>query len=104
MCRTWGSNLGPLACQANTLPIELPRPVPDALGAVAVDPLGEEISKYGNGELLCVICPFSPNDVSMENSEYRNNSEVITLESNGKNHFGPNIHYTSGILLSPGNY
>ena len=27
MCRTWGSNSGPLACQANTLPIELPRPV-----------------------------------------------------------------------------
>ena len=26
MCRTWGSNSGPLACQANTLPIELPRP------------------------------------------------------------------------------
>ena len=27
MCRTWGSNLGPLACQANSLPIELPRPL-----------------------------------------------------------------------------
>ena len=27
MCRTWGSNSGPLACQANTLPIELPCPV-----------------------------------------------------------------------------
>ena len=27
MCRTWGSNLGPLACQANSPPIELPRPV-----------------------------------------------------------------------------
>ena len=27
MCRTWGSNSGPLACQANILPIELPRPV-----------------------------------------------------------------------------
>ena len=27
MCRTWGSNSGPLACQANSLPIELPRPV-----------------------------------------------------------------------------
>ena len=27
MCRTWGSNTGPLACQANSLPIELPRPV-----------------------------------------------------------------------------
>ena len=26
MCRTWGSNSGPLACQAETLPIELPRP------------------------------------------------------------------------------
>ena len=26
MCRTWGSNSGPLACQANKLPIELPRP------------------------------------------------------------------------------
>ena len=26
MCRTWGSNSGPLACQANTLPIELPCP------------------------------------------------------------------------------
>ena len=26
MCRAWGSNSGPLACQANTLPIELPRP------------------------------------------------------------------------------
>ena len=26
MCRTWGSNSGPLACQANSLPIELPRP------------------------------------------------------------------------------
>ena len=26
MCRTWGSNSGPLACQANTLPIEPPRP------------------------------------------------------------------------------
>ena len=26
MCRTWGSNSGPLACQADTLPIELPRP------------------------------------------------------------------------------
>ena len=25
---TWGSNSGPLACQANKLPIELPRPVP----------------------------------------------------------------------------
>ena len=25
MCRTWGSNSGPLACQANSLPIELPR-------------------------------------------------------------------------------
>ena len=29
MCRTWGSNSGPLACQADSLPIELPRP--DAL-------------------------------------------------------------------------
>ena len=28
MCRTWGLNLGPLACQANMLPIELPRPAP----------------------------------------------------------------------------
>ena len=27
MCRTWGSNSGPLACQANSLPIELPRSV-----------------------------------------------------------------------------
>ena len=27
MCRTWGSNSGPLACQANSLPIELPCPV-----------------------------------------------------------------------------
>ena len=27
MCRTWGSNSGPLACQANSLPFELPRPV-----------------------------------------------------------------------------
>ena len=27
MCRTWGSNSGPLACQVNSLPIELPRPV-----------------------------------------------------------------------------
>ena len=27
MCRTWGSNSGPLACQTNSLPIELPRPV-----------------------------------------------------------------------------
>ena len=27
MCRTWGSNSGLLACQANSLPIELPRPV-----------------------------------------------------------------------------
>ena len=27
MCRTLGSNSGPLACQANSLPIELPRPV-----------------------------------------------------------------------------
>ena len=27
MCRTWGSNSGPLACQADTLPIELPRSV-----------------------------------------------------------------------------
>ena len=27
MCRTWGSNSGPLACQANTLLIKLPRPV-----------------------------------------------------------------------------
>ena len=27
VCRTWGSNSGPLACQANSLPIELPRPV-----------------------------------------------------------------------------
>ena len=26
MCRTWGSNSGPLACQADMLPIELPRP------------------------------------------------------------------------------
>ena len=26
MCRTWGSNSGLLACQANSLPIELPRP------------------------------------------------------------------------------
>ena len=26
MCRTWGSNSGPLACQANSLPIELSRP------------------------------------------------------------------------------
>ena len=25
MCRAWGSNSGPLACQADTLPIELPR-------------------------------------------------------------------------------
>ena len=24
MCRMWGSNSGPLACQANTLPIDLP--------------------------------------------------------------------------------
>ena len=27
MCRTWGSNSGPLACQADSLSIELPRPV-----------------------------------------------------------------------------
>ena len=27
MCRTWASNLGPLACQADSLPIELPHPV-----------------------------------------------------------------------------
>ena len=27
MCRTWGSNSGPLACQATSLPIELPSPV-----------------------------------------------------------------------------
>ena len=27
ICRTWGSNSGPLACQANSLSIELPRPV-----------------------------------------------------------------------------
>ena len=27
MCRTWGSNSGPLTCQANSLPIELPHPV-----------------------------------------------------------------------------
>ena len=27
MCRTWGLNSGPLACQVNTLPIELLRPV-----------------------------------------------------------------------------
>ena len=27
MCRTWGTNSGPLACQANSLPIELSRPV-----------------------------------------------------------------------------
>ena len=26
ICRTWGSNLGPLACQADMLPIELPCP------------------------------------------------------------------------------
>ena len=26
MCRTWGLNSGLLACQANTLPIELPHP------------------------------------------------------------------------------
>ena len=26
MCQTWGSNSGPLACQANSLLIELPRP------------------------------------------------------------------------------
>ena len=26
MCRAWGSNSWPLACQAETLPIELPRP------------------------------------------------------------------------------
>ena len=26
MCRTWGSNSGPLACQANSLPIEPPCP------------------------------------------------------------------------------
>ena len=25
MCRTWGSKSGPLACQADALPIELPR-------------------------------------------------------------------------------
>ena len=29
MCRTWGSNSGLLACQAETLPIELPRPTGD---------------------------------------------------------------------------
>ena len=27
MCRTWGSNSGPLACQVNSLPIEIPHPV-----------------------------------------------------------------------------
>ena len=27
MCQTWGLNSGPLACQANLLPIELPCPV-----------------------------------------------------------------------------
>ena len=27
MCRAWGSNSGLLACQANSLPIKLPRPV-----------------------------------------------------------------------------
>ena len=29
MCRTWKSNSGPLACQADMLPIELPRPAYD---------------------------------------------------------------------------
>ena len=29
MCRMWGSNSGSLACQADMLPIELPRPVPN---------------------------------------------------------------------------
>ena len=28
MSRKWGSNSGPLACQGNTQPIELPRPAP----------------------------------------------------------------------------
>ena len=36
MCRTWGSNSGPLACQVNLLPIELPRPVSDLLSSPAV--------------------------------------------------------------------
>ena len=34
MCRTWGSNSGPLACQANTLPIELPRPAPNFVARI----------------------------------------------------------------------
>ena len=53
MCRTWGSNSEPLACQANTLPIKLPRPAfitvaDDNDGAVDVD----------NGDEL-FVCLFS---------------------------------------------
>ena len=36
MCRTWGSNSRPLACQADTLPIELPRPVNSIICAIIV--------------------------------------------------------------------
>ena len=34
ICRTWRSNSGPLACQANSLPIELPCPVNGRQGGV----------------------------------------------------------------------
>ena len=42
MCRTLGSNSGPLACQANTLPIELPRPV-----------------RFCVKETFCSVCPIN---------------------------------------------
>ena len=42
MCRTWGSNSGPLACQANSLPIELPRPVTN----ICVRYVTETVLKY----------------------------------------------------------
>ena len=34
MCQMWGSNSGPLACQANTLPIKLPHPAFNKLSEI----------------------------------------------------------------------
>ena len=74
MCRTWGSNSGLLACQANSLPIELTHPV---------TLLDEEAKKEAWREhyerLLNVEFPWNPEDLS-EESPVEGPSEPITLE------------------------
>ena len=62
MCRTWGSNSGPLTCQANLLLIELPRPVKKKTSS----PKGNDCSPTCQGQSAPnLMQPFPhPNDAT----------------------------------------